>query len=294
MLTCQKGLLESFKQFFERGSVEDCLKFIHLILSLIQPKNISATAPPIPLQLIAAPSSLSSIADLLTTPPPTITPPSTIPPSTTPPSTTPPSITPSSATPLSTTLPSIAPPLNTYTVASNIPPALSSTAPLSSTLLSTTSLSTTLSTIPWITSYYQKEGINQPTQLRRLVKATQGLIFAKPIGFESYRQLWKGAIVAGSLRTDINHYDCARRLSLLFIAQAIDQEELIGNLDVSSGKGRKTAAFNKIAKKKDIGELDVRKYYRMSRNYRYLMDIGGLGSLLEIGNEASLCVNANF
>jgi hypothetical protein len=82
-------------------------------------------------------------------------------------------------------------------------------------------------------------------------------------------------------------YDCAGRLSLIFVAHDVDHISRSEGLELASGKGRNTAAFEEIAEGCSIYMDTVREDHKKSRNYMLLLEIGGPGSLLEVGTDVT-------
>lgn len=97
-------------------------------------------------------------------------------------------------------------------------------------------------------------------------------------------------VVKGS-QVNITQQERASRLSLLFVAHDVDYETCTVPFILKKGQSRKSAALNIIANDLAIWELSMRHDGRRSRSYKLLLEIGGLGSLLELGKEvAALCV----
>lgn len=75
------------------------------------------------------------------------------------------------------------------------------------------------------------------------------------------------------------------------MAHNADYETCTVPFILKKGQSRKSAAFSIIANALAILELSMRHDDRRSRNYKLLLEIEGLGSLLELGKEvAALCV----
>ncbi len=71
------------------------------------------------------------------------------------------------------------------------------------------------------------------------------------------------------------------------MAHDVSQMEDSGYLVLSSGRGRKTAAFKSIAESLSVPISTVRDDYKRSRNYMLLLQEGGPGSLLNVGKDVS-------
>jgi hypothetical protein len=67
------------------------------------------------------------------------------------------------------------------------------------------------------------------------------------------------------------------------IAHYVELREQSKNLTLSSGEGRRTAAFKATAKELSLQTDEVRKAFPKGVNYLLLARLGGPGSLLLIG-----------
>lgn len=111
---------------------------------------------------------------------------------------------------------------------------------------------------------------------------TQAPVFEAPGSgcFERIDQLLQGL---EKITDRSNQFDCAKRLGLMFVAHDVEQIMKLDNLGLSTGRGRKTAAFKKIAEETSWAVDKVGGFYKRSKNYMALITLGGPGTLLELG-----------
>ncbi|TGO91201.1 hypothetical protein BPOR_0035g00020 [Botrytis porri] len=143
-------------------------------------------------------------------------------------------------------------------------------------------------------------------RIKRLNRAIRGIQEAKALPQESYNTLWSSKdgifespkeelrrfcrlqqgrknIVSGSAG-----YDCAARLALLFLSHDIDHmEEEQRQLKVKHQHKTKTSVFNDLARISGTSLVDLKDDYKKSKNYTFLLEKAGPGSLLEIGSNVS-------
>ena len=143
--------------------------------------------------------------------------------------------------------------------------------------------------------------IKDPARVRLLVQAATGFIQKPDLPNESYEQLWSTKsnvfqplehtsrtrrLYEGRkrIKQGSKEYDCAARLSLLFLCLEI--EETIASVAIS-GKKKVTIAFERIAADLHITVDALRKEKFYSRCYICLLQQGGPGDLLELGDSVS-------
>ncbi|TGO43911.1 hypothetical protein BCON_0735g00010 [Botryotinia convoluta] len=143
-------------------------------------------------------------------------------------------------------------------------------------------------------------------RIKRLNRAIRGFREAKALPQESYNTLWSSKdgifespkeelrrfcrlqqgrknIVFGSAG-----YDCAARLALLFLSHDIDHmEEEQRQLKVKHQHKTKTSVFKDLARISGTLLVDLKNDYKKSKNYTFLLEKAGPGSLLEIGSNVS-------
>lgn len=81
-------------------------------------------------------------------------------------------------------------------------------------------------------------------------------------------------------------YDCAGRISLIFVAHDVDHISRSEGMESALGN---TAAFEEIAEGCPVIYFmdTVREDHKKSRNYMALLEIGGPGFLLEVGTDVT-------
>jgi hypothetical protein len=158
--------------------------------------------------------------------------------------------------------------------------------------------------------YFKRIIGNNQVRVRRLTRIVRGFEQATALPLESYEKLWsaKEDVFAGietgpggrllrlqrgrkKMKQASTEYECASRLSLLFLSNDVDHilstdvDEL--EMELSSGRGRRTVAFGKLAKSSCI-PLDILKQdCGRARNYIQLLAEAGPGSLLELGPDVN-------
>ncbi|CAG8980234.1 hypothetical protein HYALB_00009816 [Hymenoscyphus albidus] len=156
-------------------------------------------------------------------------------------------------------------------------------------------------------AYFEKIlGHDKQIRVQRLVRTVRGLEKAAALPLQSYERLWstKGKIFEGSetgpsgrlcrlqrgrqkIRQGNGEYECASRLSLLFLANDVDHIYSSNKLKLSSGRGRKTIAFEELAESSGISLNTLKDDYKKSRGYMQLLAEEGPGSVLEVGSEVT-------
>ena len=149
-------------------------------------------------------------------------------------------------------------------------------------------------------SQYLAGRVECPRRLHRLLKVIRGSIEASQHTAAFYKALWSGSdnIFAGEAsdsrlrrlyrgRKKIDQYllqyECASRLSLLFLAH--DIEVIKGRpWKLGPGQSRQFVAVLWIARHLSVSPEDIKDEWRRSQNYMRLLEKCGPGILLELGS----------
>jgi hypothetical protein len=99
-----------------------------------------------------------------------------------------------------------------------------------------------------------------------------------------FRRLYEGH---RRIKLRREEYACADRFCDIFFDHDLEQLAKSGDLVMSQGRGRKTAAFHKQAESISSTVATVRANQKAGRGYRHLLIKGGPGFLLLIGNQVS-------
>lgn len=150
---------------------------------------------------------------------------------------------------------------------------------------------------------YFKTKCNSSARQARLVRVTQDILEACALPESSYNKLWstRGDLFNGpkseskfcrlqrgrkELAKRSSEYNCARPLSLLFLAHEVDYCALTYNfLNLGRGRSRKTCAFKQLAESSGISPQCLKDDYWRSVNYFTLLQQMGPGILLRLGSE---------
>jgi hypothetical protein len=89
------------------------------------------------------------------------------------------------------------------------------------------------------------------------------------------------------IRKGSDEYDCANRLSLLFIGNDVEYLQTTSEKQLASGRGRKTIALETLAEDSSIPLATIKEDYKRGRNYMKLLAEAGPGSLLELGSDVA-------
>ena len=149
-------------------------------------------------------------------------------------------------------------------------------------------------------SHYLAERVECPRRLHRLLKVVRGSIEASQHPPTFYEAVWSGSddvfageasdsrlrrLYRGRKKIDqyAQQYECASRLSLLFLAHDI---EVIKSRSwkLGPGQSRQSVAVLGIASHLGVSPEDIKDEWRRSQNYVRLLETCGPGILLELGS----------